>query len=73
MKPKSKRLARPAITPFGEDEYSAGAARVFVELDVEPGPGVHVSVDLKVTRVPAPARLVSCGRRTGAFVHCPLG
>jgi hypothetical protein len=56
MKPRSKKLVRPVITPFGEDADSAGVARIYVEVDAGTGPGVHVTVDLKISVHPRHAR-----------------
>jgi hypothetical protein len=56
MKPRSKKFVRPVITPFGEDADSAGVARIFAEVDAGAGPGVHVTVDLKITVHPRHAR-----------------
>jgi hypothetical protein len=48
-----KKLGRPTMRTPGEDADSAGVARMFVEIDGEPGQ--HVTVDLKIAFRPGNA------------------
>ena len=49
MKPPSEKLVRTTIKTPREDADRVGFARIFAEVDVERGQGVHVTINLKIT------------------------
>ena len=51
-----KKLVRPTTRTPTEDADPVGCARIFAEVDAGAGPGVHVTVDLKITVHPRHAR-----------------
>ena len=59
MTPTPKKFARPTIRTPKEDAEPAGVARVFAEVDVGAGPGLHVSIELKITVRPGTASSMS--------------
>jgi hypothetical protein len=51
-----KKLGRPTTRTPREGADLAGVARMFVEIDAGPGPGVHVTIDFKIAFRPGSAR-----------------